>query len=54
MANVLVYAGGPGGTWIGVNVTVVPLMLTRHGLGGWMEMIARLGSARRPGGPGGT
>ena len=37
---------------IGVKTTVVPLVLTRHGPGGWMETTARLGSAnpaRRPG-----
>src|SRR5258708_6274170 len=38
---------------IGVNTTVVPLALTRHGPGGWMETIARFGRANRPGGPGG-
>src|SRR5258708_37872561 len=38
---------------IGVNTTLVPLALTRHGPGGWMETIARFGRANRPGGPGG-
>ena len=38
---------------IGVKVTVVPTVRTRHGLGGWIEMIARLGKAKRLGGPGG-
>jgi len=36
-----------------VNTTVVPLVVARHGLGGWIEMIARFGRAVRPGGPGG-
>jgi len=39
---------------MGVNVTVVPVVLTRHGPGGWMEMIATLGNLSRAGGPGGT
>ena len=30
---------------IGVNTTVVPLVRTRHGPGGWMETIARSGKA---------
>jgi hypothetical protein len=36
-----------------VKTTVVPVVWTRHGLGGWIEMIARLGSEKRAGGPGG-
>src|SRR5258708_4417077 len=38
---------------IGVNTTGVPVGLTRHGPGGWMETIARFGR-EAPGGPGGT
>ena len=39
---------------IGVNTTVVPLVTTRHGLGGWIEMIARFGGANRLATPGGA
>jgi hypothetical protein len=45
--------GGPGGK-IGVNVTVVPIVRARQGPGGWIEMIARLGSANRLAEPGGV
>ena len=38
----------------GVNVTVDPVVCARHGLGGWMLISARLGIARRLGGPGGV
>ena len=41
------------GTAIGVNVTVVSTTCTRHGLGGWMLITARLGTLNRVGGPGG-
>jgi hypothetical protein len=37
-----------------VNATVVPRVVARQGPGGWIEMIARFGSARRVGGPGGN
>jgi hypothetical protein len=33
---------------IGVNTTVVPLVWTRHGLGGWMETIARANQFAAP------
>jgi hypothetical protein len=51
-----VQRGGPGGMTAvtGVNVTVDPLVCARHGLGGWMLISARLGNARRLGGPGGV
>src|SRR5690242_12790669 len=38
----------------GVNTTVVPLVRTRHGPGGWMEMIARSGRANEFAAPGGA
>ena len=38
---------------MGVNTTVVPVVSARQGLGGWIEMIARLRKAQRKGGPGG-
>jgi hypothetical protein len=38
---------------MGVNTTVVPVLSARQGLGGWIEMIARLRKAQRNGGPGG-
>lgn len=39
---------------IGVNTTVVPLVRARQGPGGWMEMMARFGNAKRFGEPGGV
>jgi hypothetical protein len=39
---------------IGVNTTVVPLVWTRHGPGGWMETIARFGGANEFVAPGGA
>src|ERR1700733_2955410 len=38
----------------GVNTTVVRLVRTRHGPGGWMETIARLGRANPFAAPGGA
>ena len=45
--------GGPGGM-TGVNTTVVPLVRTRHGPGGWMETTARSGRANEFAAPGGA
>jgi hypothetical protein len=39
---------------IGVNVTVVPLVRTRQGLGGWMETMAKSGRANEFAAPGGA
>jgi hypothetical protein len=39
---------------IGVNTTVVPLVRTWHGPGGWMETIARSGGASEVVAPGGA
>src|SRR5258708_3644914 len=39
---------------IGVNTTVVPLVLTRHGPGGGVETTAKVRRANPAGGPGGT
>jgi hypothetical protein len=38
---------------MGVKVTVDPTVWTRHGLGGWMEMMTMFGKVGRTGGPGG-
>src|SRR5580704_13312270 len=38
----------------GVNTTVVPLVRTRHGPGGWMETITRSGRANEFAAPGGA
>ena len=45
-------AGGPGGMTgaTGVKTTVLPVVRTRHGLGGWIDTTTRLGSWNRPAG----